>query len=54
MERVFIRDIGRFSIGEVRDYPTSTWKQIAISAKRPLDAFTKPVESVVAESFKKK
>jgi len=42
VERVFTRDVGKnFKKGEVRDYPASTWQQIAKSAKLKLEAFSK-------------
>lgn len=53
MERVFTKQVGRYGIGEVRDYPGSVWEQIAASAKKPLDSFTKPVTLALKEQFKK-
>ena len=48
MERVFIKDVGKnFKRGDVKDYPITTWRDIEASAKRPLDSFSKPVESAM-------
>lgn len=39
----FIKNVGRFTIGMVRDYPKSTWEGIAKAAKMPLSSFTEEV-----------
>lgn len=41
MLREFTKDTGRFSKGESRDYPQTTWDQLEASVKRPLGTFTK-------------
>lgn len=47
VERVFTKDVGRnFHEGEKRDYPQSTWDQIAKNAKQKLDKITKLVTHV--------
>lgn len=53
MERVFTKQVGRFGVGEIRDYPGSVWEQIARSAGKSLDSFTKPVTLALKEQFKK-
>ena len=50
MERVFIQDVpARFRIGDVRDYPLSTWNDIARShgAKSVSDIALPPGEAVL-------
>ncbi len=43
MERIFTRDMGtKFAKGDKRDYPRTTWDQIARNARMPLEQFTKP------------
>lgn len=55
MERVFTKAVGKnFGIGEVRDYPGPTWEQIARSAGKPLDSFSKPVKEAAKEFTNKK
>lgn len=41
MQRIFIKDVGRYKKGEVRDYTKQTWEGIARSLKQGLDAFSK-------------
>lgn len=49
-ERVFVRDLPpRFKRGMLKDYPVSTWKQIAASAKLPLEKIALP--PVEAQAF---
>lgn len=44
----FRQDAGkRFKKGDVRDYPSLTWKQIAKSAGVPLEKLTEPVPGLV-------
>ena len=52
MERVFKKDVGkRFVRGMVKDYPITTWNNIANSADAELDDFSMPV-SELANEFK--
>jgi hypothetical protein len=44
MRRQFVREVGRFQVGDVRDYPKMVWTEIARSAGVPLGAITRPVE----------
>lgn len=44
MERVFTEDRGRYSRGEVRDYPLGTWRDFFPGYEK----FTVPVEAAVA------
>lgn len=37
MIREFTETVGRFQKGERREYPLSTWQQIAADAKKDLD-----------------
>ena len=53
MERLFTKAVGRFKLGEVRDYAASVWAHVARSAKRPLDTFTKPVQETAREAVVK-
>jgi len=41
MKRIFTESTGRFSKGEIRDYPIATWRQIEQSAGKAMDAFSK-------------
>lgn len=50
MERVFTQNVGKFNVGDVRDYPSETWEQISVSARRPLDTFTKTVGEVATSA----
>jgi len=51
-QRVFLKDVGRFARGTVGEYPRTTWKDIARSAKMPLERFTEPVASAAAQFAK--
>lgn len=44
MLREFTQPVGRFQKGEHRDYPQTTWDQLARSVNRSLDKFTRLVE----------
>jgi hypothetical protein len=50
MERIFTETIRRaptqspWQAGKVYDYPLDRWRQIAKQLRKPLDAFTRPVE----------
>ena len=44
MQRVFTRAVGRFKAGEIKDYPSAVWREIARSARLTLDKFTSPVD----------
>ena len=50
MQRIFTREVGRFKVGDIRDYPRGTWEQVAKShtAKqlgiKGMDSFSRPVE----------
>ena len=43
MLREFMKDIGRYKVGETHDYPKTTWDQLARNAGTKLEAFTKPI-----------
>lgn len=43
MLREFTKPIGRYRIGEVRDFPQPTWAQMAKSCELDLADFTKAV-----------
>ncbi len=45
MVRKFTKDVGRFRKDDVRDYPKSTWDDIAASVNRPLSRFSDPVDT---------
>lgn len=47
MRRVFIKDVGRFKVGDERDYSKAVWDRIAHSADRRLNQITKPSDEVV-------
>lgn len=50
MERIFTKNVGgtsaapRFARGTIADYPMVTWDQIARSAKKPLEKFSRAVD----------
>ena len=50
MERIFTENVGgdqnrpRFPKGAILDYPMATWDQIARSAKKPLEKFSRAVD----------
>lgn len=50
MERIFIRPVGRYKSGDVRDYPANTWAQIAKNAGQRLDLITRPVLEAATET----
>ena len=48
MERIFTKDVGKnFKRGQVKEYPITTWRDIAASVKRPLDSFSKPTDEAM-------
>lgn len=49
MERVFIKPVGRYKAGDVRDYPTHTWATIASNVGQRLDLITRPVIDAAIE-----
>lgn len=49
MQRVFVKAVGRFRPGDVRDYPKHVWTQLERSVGQPLDRFTRPVEEAVKD-----
>lgn len=54
MRRRFLRDVKtaagdiRFGRGEVRDYPSGTWSDIARAARVSIDKLTAPADEPVA------
>lgn len=52
MERVFIKSVGRFEAGEVKDYPPPTWGSIAESIGENLDDFTQIPSALANELFR--
>ena len=50
MQRVFTKATGRYERGQIADYPKATWDQIAASAKSSIDAFSAPVDKVLAQA----
>ena len=46
MNLQFIRDVGRFKRGDVRDWPTPTWKQISENVGLPLEKVALPPEQL--------
>lgn len=54
MRLVFIKDVGRYKRGEIRDYPTPTWAAIERSARLSLGRFTQPVDEAAQQSVKSK
>lgn len=50
MERVFIKPVGRYKAGDVRDYPTHTWATIASNVGQRLDVITRPVIDAAVEA----
>jgi len=44
MTRVFIKDLGRWKKGEIREYPIPTWQQIERGAKVSLGSFSREIE----------
>lgn len=54
MRLVFTKDVGKnFKAGVIKDYPKAVWDNISKSAKKPLDAFTRPIDDF-AKQFKGK
>ena len=51
MQRVFIKQVGRFKVGEKRDYPLPTWTQLAASAKMPLSEFTRTDDELISRAM---
>lgn len=50
MVRMFTTDIGtRFKVGDVRDFPQTTWKQIAASAGQELEEFSRELGAIADE-----
>jgi len=41
MERIFTKDLGRYKVGDIRDYPIPTWQQMARSAGTDMDKFSR-------------
>lgn len=52
MQLVFTKTIGRYSEGEIKDFPLATWNQIATSAKAKLESFTITPEALAKRSTK--
>lgn len=50
MLREFIKSVGRFRAGEIRDYPKATWDDLANGTSLKLDQISKPVVSASAVS----
>lgn len=50
MLREFTKSVGRFRLGDVRDYPKATWEQIASGAGEVLDRISK-ASAVVGAPF---
>ncbi len=46
MERILTRDVGRYKMGDIFDWPKPTWDQIAAHFNKSMSAFSKPVEDV--------
>jgi len=44
MTRVFLKDLGRWKKGEIREYPIPTWQQIERGSKASLNSFSKEIE----------
>lgn len=50
MVRMFTVDVGtRFKVGDVRDFPQTTWKQIVVSAGQKLEEFSKELGAIADE-----
>ena len=49
--RVFLKDVGRFKKGDIREYPYPTWQGLEKSAKMALEKFSKPVDDAVRDSI---
>lgn len=50
MIRMFTADVGsRFKVGDVRDFPQTTWKQIVVSAGQELEEFSKELGAIADE-----
>jgi hypothetical protein len=45
MNRVFTQDVGKYRAGDIRDYPLATWRDIAKSAKKPLEKITETTDN---------
>lgn len=41
----FTETVGRYTKGQVCNYPQATWRGIAASAKRKIKSFARPIES---------
>lgn len=54
MQLMFTKSVGNFKAGEIRDYPSPTWAQIAASAGSKLASFTRDVNEAAASSVDKK
>lgn len=54
MQLMFTKSVGNFKAGEIRDYPSPTWAQIAASAGSKLATFTRDVNEAAASSVDKK
>ena len=44
MLRKITKEIGRYKVGEVHDYPKAVWEKMAADGKIKLDKFTEEVE----------
>lgn len=51
MRLIFIKAVGRFKKGEIKDYPADTWKAIALSANQELSTFTKQADDVASSVY---
>lgn len=53
MERAFIRTMGEYPAGAIRDWPWPTWQHIADHEGLKVSEFSRPIEEVVEASIRK-